>query len=353
MPNSSSAQNFRFLLPESVWLEKKHFLFAQEVSSLEKTDPNISWQMYINTLALLGLEAWLQKRLRDKVITRDVSAVKSGGNLKIDRFKFCAIATENVISEVVRIPSLVIENTVDSAHFYVVIEVLEEEEQVIIRGFLPHNELVEIRNNPKFHVKNGCYQIPLALFDLEPNHLSLYQNYVEASEFAPPEVNSQITQTSEYLSDIVSKTTTNLSKWLQGIVDEGWQTLDCLYKPELNLAFSTRNIHQDTKRTKIIDLGLNLNSHKVALLISISPDNNDNQNKIRVLAQLRTMHGNDFLPHNIKLLLVSKGGKVLQEVTSRLQDQCIQLKAFKGEPGKNFSIKVSLGDCSITEKFEF
>ncbi|MEM6403017.1 MAG: DUF1822 family protein [Cyanobacteria bacterium P01_D01_bin.116] len=354
MPNLNSSQDLRLLLPETVWLEPEHFLLAQQTSSLEKTDHNISWQVYLNTLALLGFEIWLQKRLRGKVITRDVSTVKTGGNLKIDEFKFCAIATESLLSEVIRIPSLVIENPVNSAHFYVVVEVLEEQEEVVIRGFLSHNELVEIINDLKLSIHEGCYQIPLYLFDMEPNHLSLYQSYLETSEFAPPQVNSQMTKISENLSNLVSKTTTNLSKWLQGIVDEGWQTVDYFYKPELNLAFNTRNIDPNTKRTKIIDLGLNLNSHKVALLIGISSEGEDNDNteKISVIAQLRPMSGEIFLPHNIKLFLISKAGKILQEVTSRIQDNCIQLNSFKGEPGKKFSIKVSLGDCSITEKFE-
>ena len=352
MPNSTSSQDLRLLLQEIVWLEPEHFSSAQEVLSLKNTDRNTSWQAYLNTLALIGFEIWLQKRLRDKVITRDISEISTGGNLKVDDFKFCVIATEELISEIVTIPQGIIENKIATAHFYIVTEVLEEEEQVIIRGFLSHNELVEMINNLKLPIKNGCYQIPFSLFDLEPNHLSLYQRYVEASEFVPPEVSSQVTQINEHLSNIVSKTTTNLSQWLQGIVDEGWQTIDSLYKPEFNLAFSTRNIDRDTKRTKIIDLGINLDNHKVALLIGISPDNNDDRNKISVLAQLRPMNGDNVLPHNIKLILISKAGKILQEVTSRIQDHCIQLNPFKGEPGKNFSIKVSLGDSSITEKFQ-
>jgi len=352
MPNSTSSQDFRLLLQEIVWLEPEHLLLAQQTSSLKKTDHNISWQAYLNTLALLGFEIWLQKRLRDKVIIRDTSEINTGGNLKVDEFKFCIIATEELISEIVNIPQAIIEKSIATAHFYVVVEVLEEEEQVVIRGFLSHNELVQIKNHSKVSISNGCYQLPLSLFDIEPNHLLHYQRYVEASEFVTPSIDSQVNQISENLSNIVSKTTTNLSEWLQGIVDKGWQTIDSLYKPELNLAFSTRNIHQNTKRTKIIDLGINLDNHKVALLIGISPDNDGNQNKISVVAQLQPMNGDIFLPHDIKLILISKAGKVLQEVTSRIEDNCIQLKTFKGERGKNFSIKVSLGDSSITEKFE-
>jgi hypothetical protein len=39
-------------------------------------------------------------------------------------------------------------------------------------------------------------------------------------------------------------------------------------------------------------------------------------------------------------------------VRSRPQDSYIQLKSFKGEPGKRFSIEISLGDVSVKEEFE-
>ena len=244
------------------------------------------------------------------------------------------------------------------AHFYVLLEVLEEEEEVVIRGFLPHNQLVELKNNLNLPITNDCYQLPLSVFDIEPNHLLLYLRYVQASEFAPLVVDSQVNQVSENLSNIVNATTTKLSQWLQGVIDEGWQTLDSINKPELSLAFSTRNIPKDTKRAKIIDLGMNLSNQKVALLINIFPEksddikNNDDRGKISVSVQLYPVNGENFLPHNIKLVLLSKAGKVLQEITSRIQDNCIQLNAFKGERGKKFSIQVSLGDSRITENFE-
>ncbi|BAY83943.1 hypothetical protein NIES267_34370 [Calothrix parasitica NIES-267] len=355
MPNPNSPQDLRILLQENAWLEPEHFALAQKISSLEKTNHNTSWQIYLNTLALLGLEVWLEKSLPDEVIIRDIDRITTAGYLNADKFKICAIATESLLCEVVEIPKAIIENPGNFAHFYVVVEVLEENEEVVIKGFLSHKQLIESKNNFKLPISDGCYQIPLSFFDMEPNHLSLYQRYVEASEFLPLVAQSQVTQTNQIAANIISKTTTKLSKWLQGVIDESWQALDSLKRPEFNLDYSLRSIDDETKRTKIIDLGINLDSHKVALVICISPDNLDSanhQSKISVLAQLRPMDGDDYLPQNIKLILISKAGKVLQEITSNFQDKCIQLNVLKGEPGKQFSIKVSLGDSSIMEKFE-
>ncbi len=347
MPNSTSPQNLRILLQETAWLEPEHFALAQKTSSLEKTDHNTSWQIYLNTLALLGFEVWLQKRLPNKVIARDISQITTAGNLKVDEFKFCTIASDNLLSEVVNIPKVIIENYQNFAHFYVVVEVLEEEEQVVIKGFLSYNQLIESRNNLKLSISDDCYRLPLSLFDMEPNHLLIYQRYVEASEFAPPIVDSQVSQISE-------KTPTKLSDWLKGLIDESWQALDSIKKAKLNLEFSVRKISKHNKKFKIIGFELNSECRQVALLIGISVDSKDNKSKekLSVLAQLIPMNEDNFLPHKIELSLISKAGKVLQTITSRIQDNCIQLNVFKGEIGKKFSIKVSLGNSSITEKFE-
>ena len=76
------------------------------------------------------------------------------------------------------------------------------------------------------------------------------------------------------------------------------------------------------------------------------------QDKVNILAQLRPVNGSILLPQNIKLILISRTGKILQEVASRVQDNCIQLNVFKGKPGKKFSIQVMLENSSITEQFE-
>ncbi len=358
MPNSIYSQDIRLLLPETVWLEPEHFLLAQKISSLDTINPSDSWQAYLNILALLSLEEWLCERLPNKRVFRDTSFIETAGYLKINDFKFCAIATEHFLDEVVKIPQAVIEKPEYSAHFYVLLEVLEEQEEVIIRGFLPYKQLIEIKSSLKLSVDEGCYQLPLSLFDMEPSHLLVYQRYVQASEFALPVADSQVTQVSENLSKLVNTTTTKLSQWFQGVIDEAWQTIDSISNPELNLAFSTRNIDKATKKAKIIDLGIDLGNRKVALLVNISPyksaesKDESSEEKINVLAQLYPMSGEKYLPQNIKFMLISKAGKTLQEVTSRIQDNYIQLKPFKGESGKKFSIQICLEDIIINEKFE-
>ncbi|MCP6761971.1 MAG: DUF1822 family protein [Fischerella sp. CENA71] len=353
MPNLTSSQDLRLLLPETVWLEPEHFLFANQTSSQKMTNASDSWQVYLNTLALLAFEVWLRDRLPDQVISLDISANATAGNLKVGEYKFCAIATEHLLDEIVNIPQELIEQPQLVAHFFVLLEVLEEEEEVVIRGFLPYKQLIEIKSNLELPVSDGFYQLPLSIFDLEPNHLLFYHHYVQTSEFAVTVTDSQVNQVNENLSKNLHSTTIKLSQWLQGVIDEGWQIIDSLANPELSLDFSTRNVEQGIKRAKIIDLGIDLGDKKFALLINIFPEiDAENQDKFSVLAQLYPMNGERFLPQDLKLTLLSKAGKILQEVTARIQDNYIQLKLFKGEQGKKFSIQISLRDISVKENFE-
>jgi hypothetical protein len=376
MSNLDFAQDLRLLLAETVCLEADHFALALSTSSLETANAENAWQVYLNTLALLALEAWLDDRLAltdgDRIlIERDMSKIAIAGCLKLGDYRFCAIAIEDLLNEIVNIPQGVIEPEL-TPHFYVLLEVLEEEEEVVIKGFLPHNVLIEVQNDLQLPLHNGCHQIPLSYFDIEPNHILVYYRYIQASEFTVPIataiVDSQnqvnlVNEISVATAKLLSTSTTKLSQWLLGVINEGWQTIDSLVNPELSLAFSTRNINRDTKRVKIIDLGLDLSSKKFALLVHISPDistdkSEDRQtniippDKISVSAQLYPLDGERFLPQNLKLILLSKAGKILQEVTARVQDNYIQLKHFKGEPGKKFSIQVSLENVNVMENFE-
>ncbi|MDJ0675681.1 MAG: DUF1822 family protein [Calothrix sp. MO_167.B42] len=103
------------------------------------------------------------------------------------------------------------------------------------------------------------------------------------------------------------------------------------------------------KGAKLIDLGIQLGNQNVALLINIKEETDG---KLAVLVQLHPVNGERYLPPNLQLILLSKAGKNLQEVQSRTHDNYIQLKRFKGEPGKRFQIQVSLANLSITENFE-
>lgn len=354
---TANSTDIRLLLPESIWLEAEDFEEAKKISdghsrSVSERRPAGSdrvnneaekWQNYVNALALLGFEQWLSTRINQQSIKRDSNI----SYLKVGEFKFCIIATENILDEEVNLAVDFIEKPELAAHFYVLLEVLEEQEEVIIRGFLRYDELVNYKTKVKLQARDGFYRLPLAEFDPEPNHLIFYSRFLEPTAIALPVATE--TKAEENLVVYLQETTTKLSQWLQGVIDESWQAIDTLLSPEVNLAFSTRSVEVATKRGKLIDLGIQLSHQTVALLVNITEEA---QEKISISIQLHPTGKEKYLPPNIKVTLLSKAGNILQQVEARGQDNYIQLKLFKGERGKRFSIEVSLDELSVRENFE-
>jgi hypothetical protein len=342
--NPEISTNLRLLLPEVIWLEPEHFEQARDISNQVKSEAN-QWQTYLNVLALLGFEQWLSAHMPEQAITFDTNMIETGCHLKLGDFKFCLITAEHLLDEVVNIPTEAIDTPELTAHFYVVIEVSEEQEEVILRGCLRYDQLVNSCN--RYNLQGGYYQLPLSLFDTEPNHLLHYCRYLQPTAIPLP-----IATTSSFSQNIVqslNQTRITLSQWLQGVFDEGWLAIEALSNPEVNLAFSTRSSDASAKRAKLIDLGMQLGHQTVALLMNVTEDAD---NKLNILIQLHPSGGERFLPPQIQLTLLSKAGKTLQQVQSRTHDNYVQLRAFKGEPGKRFSVEVSLEDHSIKEDFE-
>ena len=346
--SSSNSNSLRLLLSEVICLEAEHFTQAKEISEQVVTEASLGWQTYLNALGLLGLEEWLQDRIPTQPIHRDTNFRETMCYLKMGEFKYGVIATEHLLDEVVTVPKAVIDRAELVAHFYVILEVNEEQEQVIVRGFLRYDQLINyltLVNLPQ--LEDGCYQLPLSLFDAEPNHLLFYSCYLDATAISLP-----VASTKDYSDNLVEqlpKTRTKLSQWLQGVLDTGWLSWETLFTAETSLAWSPRNSAEEAKGGKLINLGIQLGGKKVVLLVTV---NTETSHKIKVGAQLYPTGEERYLPPDLKLTLFSKAGKALQETQSRYQDNYIQLKPFKGERGKHFSIEVCMNDVCVKEDFE-
>lgn len=342
-----NSNDIRLLLSEVIWLELEDFDNAIDNSKLVNSEAQ-QWQTYLNTLASIGCEKWLTTRIPQKVIYQETNVLEDIYHLRLADYKICPIAIEHLLDEVVNIPSSAIEQSELAVHFYVVVEVLEEEEQVIIRGFLRYDELMSYRSQFNLELRDGYYQVPLSLFDAELNHLLFYYYFSEPLAIPLPVTSAQSSRVS--LQRSLDNTRTKLSEWLEGVFEQGWQTIDTLINPEANLALSTRITQRGAKKAKLIDLGVQLGYQTVALLVNITEESDE---KLGVLIQVHPTGGERYLPPDLKLTLLSKAGKTLQEVTSRLQDNYIQLKFFKGESGKRFSVELSLGENrKVKEDFE-
>ncbi|NJM72557.1 MAG: DUF1822 family protein [Scytonema sp. RU_4_4] len=166
----------------------------------------------------------------------------------------------------------------------------------------------------------------------------------------------------EYLGQLRQtpmKTFVNLSQWLAGMFDAGWQTVESLWnQPELRPAYTFRNpgiVEQNhtnqtqafTRRAKLIDLGIQMTNQPVILIVEIRPKA-DQQTGIRL--QLHPTDHQTYLTPGVQLTVLDESGTLFLETQARSGDNYLQLQ-FRGEPGERFGVQVVLNDASITENF--
>ena len=192
LKSPNNLTDFNLLLPEVILLESEYFDQAKNISS-QVRDESSQWQIYLNTLALIALEEWLKERISEQSISKTNQITENTCSLKIGEFRVCVIATDNLLHELVYLPKNVVESPELATHFYVVLEVLEEQEKVIFRGCLRYDQLVDYRNHVNLQPQDNFYQLPLSLFDTEPNHLLFYCRFLEPTSIPLPVVSAQMT----------------------------------------------------------------------------------------------------------------------------------------------------------------
>ncbi|MBW4468320.1 MAG: DUF1822 family protein [Pegethrix bostrychoides GSE-TBD4-15B] len=196
----------------------------------------------------------------------------------------------------------------------------------------------------------------LPLSELQP--LDQFPRYLQRFDLAfDPASNSASDSASNSASDSATNAVSNnrqiidLRKWLTGIAEAGWQTIEeVLGSSSIQMA-TVRSPSQSgisVRQAKLIDVGMDLGEQSVvlSLAITLNPDTSMN-----VLVQIHPAPGNSYLPPNLQLAMLSATGDKLQEVRARTQDSYIQLRHFRGEAGDSFDIQVTIDRASITESF--
>jgi hypothetical protein len=164
----------------------------------------------------------------------------------------------------------------------------------------------------------------------------------------------------DYLNQLVRVsspvTPTRLSDWFHTIAETGWKTLDMLigeWQEQPALSFRTpspkvlETAGAGVKRAKLLALGDALEA-QVLLVMEVTPTRTASEYQIRM--ELCPVGKENYLPRSLHLSLIDEVGKtVLQAESSDSEGLEFQ---FSGEPGEQFSIKISLQSCTIVETFE-
>ncbi|MGL5196836.1 MAG: DUF1822 family protein [Chroococcales cyanobacterium] len=137
----------------------------------------------------------------------------------------------------------------------------------------------------------------------------------------------------------------HLSQWLHHCWDAGWKRVeDLLEVPQLDLALQFRTTQTAVKGGKLLDL--NSNGDSVALLVGIKPTNPP---EMDIWVEVYPIGEQTHLPRDLQVMVLDSSQVSVMQAQAR-STKNIQLN-FSGEPGDQFSIKLELGDVSVTEAF--
>jgi len=336
-------QNFsRRIKPRIAWLEAEHYEKANNISQNIDDEKN-QWRVYLNQLAFFGFEEWLQEQIPDIEIKQiNTDSHQKNLNLQVDEFKVQLITVDSIYENSITICQEYVMSPQFAAHFYVLVEILEEAEQLIIHGIIRHDELSQIE-------KSEICQIPLSYFDSEINNLFLYTRFLEIEAIPLPKPAENITNT-------VTQSFVNLAQWWSGVFEESWQSLEEILTPQtptLGYSGATRRTTKSSdfavRRGKLFDFGLLLNGQRFALTVNMRFEENQ---EIGVLVQILT-HNQDCLPQGLKLRVTLNHNTDEAESEStiaREYDQIIQL-SFSEVTGKQFKVEAIYQEAVMTEEF--
>lgn len=157
----------------------------------------------------------------------------------------------------------------------------------------------------------------------------------------------------------VESTVVNLGRWLNGLFEQGWQTVDALLAPAATPAFSFRYGTQEPPpdspdsneeglaRAKLIDLAIRLGNQQVVLLVDLQGDASGPRH---IRLQVHPAGHSPYLPAGLELAVLEADGTAFLQAQARDADDFIQLP-FSGQPGERFRVLIRLDDATYGEDF--
>jgi Protein of unknown function (DUF1822) len=183
---------------------------------------------------------------------------------------------------------------------------------------------------------------------LVPTHLLWLRRTIEFSEWATilshPHWRNLLLQKRQSLRQLsVSAVTNHLERWLKNHFAEGWLNVQQLIAPQQLGSF----MHNQVKRAKLVDLGLDLDGSKIVLMVMVGQSDRG----MSIQASLYPTQEATFLPPHLRLVIATSAGQVFKEVAARSDDEFIRYK-FDADRGDLFDIQVILGDAMVEERFQ-
>jgi Protein of unknown function (DUF1822) len=144
-----------------------------------------------------------------------------------------------------------------------------------------------------------------------------------------------------------------LSEWLHNVFDASWETVDAIFSPP-KMAWRGSSADIQSWRSpqsgrwieRVKRLTLERSGEQIALLVRLNPKI---ESEMGIGVEIYPTGDRTYLPQDLKLMVLDEEGIAVMQADAR-STKNIQLK-FSGEIGEGFSVKVILGDTSVTEAF--
>ena len=165
---------------------------AQQSEAIPHLDQR--WSVYLHQLALAGLTQWLEERAAELPMQLDSSSIGDATvanvvdvvtGIEVNGVRLCLITSGQIDDAVVTVPRAVVDLPNFTPHVYLLIEVLEEQEQVRVAGYLLRSQLIQHQHELSAQ-SDWTYQLPLSWFDADVDHLLLQLRLSQVASVAQP-----------------------------------------------------------------------------------------------------------------------------------------------------------------------
>ncbi|RUS93603.1 hypothetical protein DSM106972_095930 [Dulcicalothrix desertica PCC 7102] len=306
-----------------VSLTAQAFHFARQLSGKQK-DLDKSRQVYLNTLAVYAVNFYCQY-LEVETDLEHSDSWNSLSHLLLDAADLEITGVGKLEcrpvlpgAKTVKIPPSVWNERIG----YVVVEIDESSKSATLLGFV--KEVI-------------TEELPLSKLQ---SLADLIEHLQPVAEVSPN-------------PSVIEQTVVHLGQWLQNLFTSDWQSPDLVLSPAYRSAIRPKVQEPNSQEVsvsgaKVIDLGIQLSSHKVALVIQLTT-----QASGSVDIRLRVYPTGDsiYLPQGLQLIVLSSDGNLISENFARSADNWMQLELEEGRPGDEFQVKLALEDVSIIENF--
>jgi hypothetical protein len=157
-----------------------------------------TWQAYINGLALFGFEQWLKQRSIQLEVVRSpctalnpeaMNLLPGINRLQVGAFTVCLLAVESPLESTLEIARALVDLPELVAHYYFVVEVLEEVEQVNVHAAINYVQLHQhLQSAAVVPQEDWIYEVPLAWFSQKLNPVLLQLTCLAPTAIALPTI---------------------------------------------------------------------------------------------------------------------------------------------------------------------